>query len=354
MEPMLQHQGLVTTVNGPLAASSLGVTDAHQHVWIGPVAGGPAGAPLLCDRDVIAAGLTGYRAAGGGGLLDCQPGGCGRDGRALAELSRLTDVPIIACTGFHLARYYPPDFWLWGATAEAARDYFVAEIVDGLAETCDMSQYRSGNSTAGPEPVEGHPLRQAQGACSENSWTGSQPVRAGFIKIAIPADPAELPDALWEAAAAASRDTGAALLAHTEAGAAAEQIVARLLGLGAAADRLVICHIDKRPDFGLHRELAQAGVLLEYDTFFRPKYDPERNVWPLLQRMVAASLAGQIAIGTDLAGTAFWQEIGPAALPGTIVPRLRMLGFESTTIRRLTGGNIADRLAGIAASSTAS
>jgi predicted metal-dependent phosphotriesterase family hydrolase len=311
MEPMLQHPGQVMTVSGPLAPAALGVTDAHQHVWIAPVTGGHAGAPLLCDRDVIAAGLIAYRAAGGGGLLDCQPGGCGRDGRALTGLSRLTGVPIVACTGYHLARYYPRDFWLWEATAEAARDVFAAEIVDGLAETRDTDQ----------------------------------PARAGFIKIAIPADPSELPAALWEAAAAASRDTGAALLAHTEAGAAAEQIVARLLGLGAAAHRLIICHIDKRPDFGLHRELAQAGILLEYDTFFRPKYDPERNVWSLLQRMTAAGLVGQVAIGTDMADTAFWQGIGPAALPGKIVSRLRTLGFESPTIRRLTGGNIADRLA---------
>ena len=273
--------------------------------------GGPADVPLLCDREAIAAGLIAYRSAGGGSLLDCQPGGCGRDGRALAELSRLTGVPIVACTGFHLVRYYPPDFWLWRAMVEAVRDIFVAEIVDGLAETRDTDY----------------------------------PVRAGFIKIAIPADPAELPAALWEAAAAASRDTGAALLAHTEAGAAAEQIVARLLGYGAAAVRLVICHIDKRPDFGLHRELAQAGILLEYDTFFRPKYDPERNVWPLLQRMVAAGLAGQVAIGTDMADTTLWREIGPVGLPGAIVSRLRTLGFEPSTIRRLTGGNIADRLA---------
>ena len=158
--------------------------------------------------------------------------------------------------------------------------------------------------------------------------------------------PLRLPAALWEAAAAASRDTGAALLAHTEAGAAAEQIVTRLLGYGVAADRLVICHIDKRPDTGLHRELAQAGVLLEYDTFFRPKYDPERNVWPLLQRMVAAGLAGQVAIGTDLAGTAFWQESARPALPGEIVTRLQDLGFDAPTIRRLTGSNIAGRLAG--------
>ena len=179
----------------------------------------------------------------------------------------------------------------------------------------------------------------------------SGPVSSRLRSLRIPL---QLPAALWEAAAAASRDTGAALLAHTEAGAAAEQIVTRLLGYGAAADRLVICHIDKRPDFGLHRELAQAGILLEYDTFFRPKYDPERNVWPLLQRMAAAGLAGQIAIGTDLAGMAFWHEIGPAGLPGAIVSRLRALGFDPATVRRLTGGNIADRLAGIAASSTAS
>jgi 5-phospho-D-xylono-1,4-lactonase len=354
MDSKLRRPDQVMTVSGPLDSSALGVTDAHQHVWIAPVAGGPAGTPLLCDRDVITAGLAAYRAAGGGSLLDCQPGGCGRDGRALAGLSRLTGVPIIACTGFHLARYYPPDFWLWGATAEAAADYFMAEIVAGLVETRGANQNLSENSTTGPEPVEGPPLRQAQGACGENSWTDSQPIRAGFIKIAIPAEPAEIPAALWEAAASASRDTGSALLAHTEAGAAAEQVVTRLLAHGAAADRLVICHIDKRPDFGLHRELAQAGIVLEYDTFFRPKYDPERNVWPLLQRMAAAGLAEQVAIGTDMAGTAFWQEIGPAALPGEIVSRLGTLGFESSIIRRLTGGNIADRLAGIAASSTAS
>jgi 5-phospho-D-xylono-1,4-lactonase len=302
----------VMTVNGPIASSALGVTDAHQHVWIAPVAGGPAEAPLLCDRDAIATGLTAYRAAGGGSLLDCQPGGSGRDGRALAELSRLTGVPIVACTGFHLARYYAPDYWLWGATAEKARDIFVAELVDRLAETRDTDQ----------------------------------PVRAGFIKVAIPADPAKLPAALWEAAAAASRDTGAALLAHTEAGAAAEEIVTRLQGYGVAADRLVICHIDKRPDLGLHRELAQAGVLLEYDTFFRPKYDPERNLWPLLQRMAADGLARQIALGTDMAGTAFWQETGPARLPGEIVNRLLGLGLDTPVVRGLTGRNIADRLAG--------
>lgn len=309
--------GQVMTVNGPLASSALGVTDAHQHVWIAAVAGGPADAPLLCGRDVITAGLTSYRNAGGGSLLDCQPGGCGRDGRMLAELSRLTGVPIVACTGFHLARYYPPDFWLWEATAEAARDHFVAEILTGLAETLDTDH----------------------------------PARAGFIKIAIPADPAALPAALWEAAAAASSATGVALLVHTEAGAAAVEIVARLEQCGASIKRLVLCHMDKRPDFGLHRELAQEGVLLEYDTFYRPKYQPERNVWPLLTRMVGEGLGGQIALGTDLAGEAFWREVGPDRLPGELGPRLQSSGFAAPTVRGLIGDTIAGRLAGSVSSS---
>jgi hypothetical protein len=55
-----------------------------------------------------------------------------------------------------------------------------------------------------------------------------------------------------------------------------------------------------------------------------------------------------------MADTAFWREVGPAALPGEIVSRLRTLGFDPATVRRLTGGSIADRLAGIAASSAAS
>jgi phosphotriesterase-related protein len=302
------------TVTGPLATSALGVTDAHQHIWIAAVAGGPADAPLLCDRALVAAGLTAYRAAGGGSLLDCQPGRCGRDGRVLAELSRVSGVPIIACTGFHLARYYPPGEWLWEATAEAARAHFVSEILTGLEETRGTDR----------------------------------PARAGFIKIACPADPDALPAALWEAAAAASREADVALMVHTEAGAAAEEIVSRLENGGAALDRLVLCHMDKRPDFGLHRALAQAGVLLEYDTFYRPKYQPERNAWPLLARMAEAGLAGQVAVGTDLAGAAFWQEVGPAALPGQLAERIRALGFDAPTVQALLGGNIAGRLAGSA------
>jgi phosphotriesterase-related protein len=106
------------SVLGPLAAEGAGVTDAHQHVWIETsvtsAGGAPAGgAPVLNDRALAEAGLAAYRTAGGGALLDCQPGGCGRNAVVLAQLSRRSGVTLIASTGFHLRRYYLDGYWLW-------------------------------------------------------------------------------------------------------------------------------------------------------------------------------------------------------------------------------------------------
>jgi predicted metal-dependent phosphotriesterase family hydrolase len=138
------------------------------------------------------------------------------------------------------------------------------------------------------------------------------------------------------------------LAIHTERGAAAEELPGFFASLGLRPERLVICHIDKRPDFGLHRELAAAGALLEYDTFYRPKYDPERGVWPLLERMIEAGLAGSLALATDMAERELWESLGSGpGLPGfltVIGARLRRMGVPAETLAGLLGGNIARRL----------
>jgi len=98
----------------------------------------------------------------------------------------------------------------------------------------------------------------------------------------------------------------------------------------------------------LHRELAQAGVLLEYDTFHRPKYDPEATLWPLIERMAAAGLDGAVALATDMADPALWAYgggPGPASLPGSIRSRLQALGLPPETITGMLGYNVATRLA---------
>jgi 5-phospho-D-xylono-1,4-lactonase len=311
---VVRESGLITTVLGPVEPDTLGVVDAHSHVWVEPIPGARANAPALESRASILAELRTFHGAGGGAIVDCQPGGCGRNGNRLAELSRASGVTLVACTGFHRRRYYAADDPLWGLDAEAAADLFIAELGRGLLETRE----------------------------------GPVPVRAGFVKAACEATLTETARALLEGAARAARQSGAALAVHTEQGQAAEEIIRFLISVGVEAGRVILCHIDKRPDFGLHRELALAGVLLEYDTFHRPKYDPEANLWPLIARMAAAGLDGSVALATDMADPAMWAYGGGpglASLPGGIRARLRASGLPVEAINRMLGRNIAARLA---------
>ena len=314
------------TVLGPVAPAALGVTDAHSHLYIAPVPGGAADAPVLTDVAGVARELDGFRRLGGGAIVDCQPGGCGRDGNVLRRLSQATGVHVIAATGFHRRVYYPPDAPLFGLSATAAAEYFLAEIRNGLVETTDEAP--------SPQPSA---VGREDGA-----------MYPGVIKIAAEATLDASPLALFEAAAEVCKATGYAIEMHIERGASVEAFLAFFGGRGVSPRRLVFCHVDKRPDFGLHRELAQAGVLLEYDTFFRPKYDPERGVWPLLSRMAAAELAGSVALATDMADPALWAELGGgpglAAIFSLIKARLERMGLPDEAIAGLLGGNVASRL----------
>ena len=319
MEPkeLQEKPSLIQTVTGPVEYSALGITDAHNHVWIDVVPGADADAPVLNDFNAITRELSAYLAAGGLSLLDCQPGGCGRDGHKLASLSSATGVQIIACTGFHRRKYYSPDYGLFRANEEKIADTFLGELTDSLQECAD-------------EPKS---------------------IRAGFIKIALEADWREIPQAPLEAAAAVAAKSGALIEIHTEKGMLAEKAIIFFEDRHVKARQLVLCHMDKRPDPGLHTEIAKYGALLEYDTFYRPKYNPEHGVWSLIAVMVENGLGSRIALATDMAEKEMYAAIGGgaglASLPREIRARLEEMKIPETTLRGLMGENIARRLAGI-------
>jgi predicted metal-dependent phosphotriesterase family hydrolase len=315
----------LATVHGEPLRPGDGVwLDAHAHAWIDP----PEGVRdphrvALRDEPRRRAALADYarvalprRAA----LVDCQPPGAGRDARVLARLSAASGVAIVATTGFHLARYYPHDRRPW-ANAGAAHRAFTAELAEGMAE---LPGRRVGV------------IKAADTGAAEGGRDG-----------------ADAP--WWEAALAARADTDALLLIHTERGAGAAELVDWLVDRGAPAERLFLCHVDKRADPVLHAELASTGALLGYDTFLRPAYDPERTTWPLVRRMLDAGLAHALAFGLDLAAPAMWPSalpaadppdaLGPTGLVTAVAARLQALGATSADVDALLGGNLVRRAA---------
>lgn len=307
----------VNTVQGALPYERLGITDAHNHMWIEAVPGADPGAPVLNQFTLILKELNDYRDKGGETLLDCQPQGCGRDGNRLLALSRASRVNLIACTGFHRRKYYSQDHWLWRATAEKISDFLCSELERGLLETL------------------GTPT----------------PVKAGFIKIALEAAWADCLQAGLEAVASAAAKLHSLVEIHTEKGALSEKAFIYFTNLGLLPGQLVFCHMDKRPDMGLHKELAHLGVLLEYDTFYRPKYDPSLNLWPLIELMVGSGFSDRIALATDMAEAELYRSIGGgaglASFPGEIQDQLIERGIPETARKQILGGNIARRLVGI-------
>jgi predicted metal-dependent phosphotriesterase family hydrolase len=308
---------LVNTVLGPLSHLVFGITDAHNHVWIDPIDGSAKGSPVLNDKDMITRELGEYIKAGGRTILDCQPGGCGRDANMLMDLSITSGVNIITCTGFHRCKYYPQNHSYLKWSEQKWTDNLISELEEGVVESKQNLKF----------------------------------IKAGFIKIALESVWEETPHSALNGAINAARETGAAVEIHTEKGILAENIVEYFLNKGVNSSQIVLCHMDKRMDIGLHTELAKAGVLLEYDTFFRTKYSPEENVWRLIDTMVDSGLSYRLALATDMAEAEYYHNLGSGpglvSLPGIIRERLTRMHIPENNIQQMLGENIARRLAGL-------
>ncbi len=282
----------IQTVTGLVPLENIKIADGHSHAWISPPEGVHPEARLDLDNPrLIEAELKDFRSAGGDTMVDCMPGGCGRDARMLVKLAEATQLYITATTGFHLPRYYPSGYWLWSATEEEAAAYFIEELTTGMRET--------------------------DGA-----------VPATTIKVGYDGTMKEQNRVLLEAAAEAARQTGAAVLFHTEQGQNVEVLPLFFEDRAVACRRLYFVIWDKRPDFGLHRELAQAGILLGYDTFVRSKYKPERGVWPCSKRWLFRGwgrlwkLSAWICLPVRCGGTMAAAGL-KLFLPDQLIPRMR-------------------------------
>jgi len=218
----------------------------------------------------------------------------------------------VACTGFHRRRYYASTIPLWELEASAAADRFIVELEHGLLETVERRV----------------------------------PVRAGFVKAACEATLASTPRTCWrELPGPPGRPARRSPFTRSRAGGRGNRRIPGGRG-GASPTGDPLPH-RQAARYRAARELAQAGVLLEYDTFHRPKYDPEANLWPLIEQMAAAGSTVR----------SLWPPIwrpcavgirggpGPASLPGSIRARLRVLDLPAGSVERMLGSNIATRLA---------
>lgn len=287
------------TVLGPVTTAGLGVVDAHDHLFLRtPALPGQE----FEDLDRTVAEVREGAASGIRTIVEMTPIGCGRRPDLLRATATLTGVHIMAASGYHRDAHYPAGHWVHEAPVEVLTERIVDDIERGMHPT-DWLDLAGGPAV--PDPA-----------------------RAGAIKAGASYQRISASERRrLEAAGVAAARTGVPVLVHAEVGTCGHEILDLLEGVGLAADRVLIAHLDRNPDPELHAELAGRGATLEYDTLGRIKYRPDSDLLDLIEAVVAAGHLDRLVLGLDLGRRDYFRawDGGPGLryLMATFVPRLR-------------------------------
>lgn len=284
------------TVTGPLPVEELGVTDAHDHLYLrSPLLGGEEiEDPALVEaetRDGVRSGIA--------TIVELTPIGLGRRPDSLRALSEGTGVHIVGATGYHRDAHYPAGHWVLKATD----DELLARMTTDLAQGMDQTSIRAGVIKAG---------------ASLNEITANERRRLVV-------------------AAEAARGAGVALVVHCEAATMGEVIADLLLDEGLRADQIILAHMDRDPDPYRHGALLARGLFLVYDTIGRTQYHPDLVRLDLIESVCAAGRSAQLLLGLDLGKRSYLGVEGGHGL------RYLMEGFVPR-LREHVGAEIARRI----------
>jgi len=247
------------TVRGLVRADDLGTTLPHEHLLCDLVCRYHAAAdeqslgkqPQLRDRWRLLRQPAGYRVnldgtsvesaideaalfrqSGGATIVDLTPLGLSPNARGLRQIAEVTELNVIASTGYYVDASLPD--WVRTASIEQLADRLIGDVLTG----------------------------------------GSEGIRRGAIGEIGIEGPTELELRCVRAAGRAQARTGAPVFLHVISGIFAryrdstEEIIRLYASEGGDLRRLVLCHQDGSGDDQAYQErVLKRGIWMEYDTF---------------------------------------------------------------------------------------
>ncbi len=288
---------MIRTVTGDLANLE-GPILAHEHLQIDLCCQkGPEVVLGEADLEDVINDLTAAKQQGLKGVVDLSTQGSGRDPSALKHISLKSGLPVVCAAGFYWDPYPQVVF---DSSVEALRDILIQELSEGI---------------------------------------GASGIRAGVIKIGTYLG--EIGAAalrVFQAAALASRATGAAVVTHTSAAEQAAWHLDTLLRAGMDPGRILISHmgafhgIEQLIAFGRH------GTMMGVDQIGLAARRPNDELADLVRDACAAGLENQIILSSDMARKTRLHRYGGSSYSAVFVdfvPMLRQRGVSTSHIETM-------------------
>jgi len=309
---------IIRTVTGDVTGDALGAFDYHEHLFqVSPLLPGDE----LEDEARSGAEAVSLYAGGIDWMVEATPTGLGADPASVARISARTGLAVVHTTGAHHGGHYWTGHPLTALDVDALTARFTADVTAG---------FRDGGGT----PVTGP--------------TG-EPVRAGLVKAGVRYwSIGSFERRVLDAAAATARATGCAVMVHLDHGSATHEVLDLLREQGVEADRVVLAHVDRNLDPGLHASLVERGAYLGYDGMARHREAPDSAILDCLAAVVAAVGSERLVLGGDVARASRYRAYGGIPgldyLPVRFMPRLAA-ALDERDARRITVLNGRDLLA---------
>jgi phosphotriesterase-related protein len=260
----------VPTLQGEIEPEQLGLTLAHEHLFI-LSAEFQHNYPGLWDRehgvDLAVSQLEDAYDRGVRTMVDMTVLGQGRDIGLVAEVGARTRVRLVIATGVY--------------------------SLDGIPM---FARFR------GPGCLidEADPLTELMLADVEHGVAGST-VRAGVVKFACEGDtPWASAERMAAAVAAVHVRTGVPVVVHSDPFAAnGVELVKILQRHGVAPSRIAIAHVGDSGDLDYLRGLADTGCLLGFDRFGMVTFASDAQRLTLLATLVRDGLLDQLLVSQD-------------------------------------------------------
>ena len=311
----------IRTVQGDRDIKKLGICQCHEHLFIEMDKSYEISPTLYMDSLYKSTNeLRNYKISGGDIIVDAQPVFAGRMAEHLIKASAFSGVHIIASTGFHKIIFYYDEAYIFNRDEQYITDLYIDEITTGM-----VSSKKDGF----------RPLN----------------ARAGIIKTAVDSGGIfanQIYEKLFAAAANAALATGAPILCHVEQGADAHEVARFFMDRGLAANRLILCHLDRaRYDFAYHKEVLQTGVYLEYDTINRLKYLSNEQEVRLICAMLEAGFEDRLLLSLDTTNQrlrAYGADMGLDYIMHEFVPQMKSTGIPDQSIYKMQSHNAKEAL----------